>query len=64
MVQGCAPFMHHFQKKISITKKVSYLWMNARVKALDFYLKLDYTNSEITYNMNEIGLHYMLYKKL
>ena len=45
-------------------KKVSYLWMNARVKALDFYLKLNYTNSEITYNMNEIGLHYMLYKKL
>ncbi|MFL2612596.1 MAG: GNAT family N-acetyltransferase [Flavobacteriaceae bacterium] len=45
-------------------KKVSYLWMNARVKALDFYLKLNYTNSEITYNINEIGLHYMLYKKL
>ena len=31
--------------------------MNARVKALNFYLKLNYTNSEITYNMNEIGLH-------
>tara|TARA_A100001015_G_scaffold307075_1_gene402382 strand:+ start:48 stop:221 length:174 start_codon:yes stop_codon:yes gene_type:complete len=45
-------------------KKVSYLWMNTRVKALDFYLKLNYTNSEITYNINEIGLHYMLFKKL
>ena len=45
-------------------KKISYLWMNARVKALDFYLKLNYNNSEIRYDMNEIGLHYMLYKKL
>ena len=45
-------------------KKISYLWMNARVKALYFYLKLNYSNSEIRYNINEIGLHYMLYKKL
>ena len=45
-------------------KKISYLWMNARVKALDFYLKLNYSNSEIRYNISEIGLHYMLYKKL
>lgn len=45
-------------------KKVNYLWMNARVKALKFYLNLNYIKSNISFDINEIGLHYMLYKKL
>ena len=43
---------------------VNYLWMNARESAVLFYLKLNYSNSKISYLINEIGLHYLLYKKL
>ena len=43
---------------------VNYLWMNARESAVLFYLKLNYTNSKISYLINEIGLHYLIYKKL
>jgi ribosomal-protein-alanine N-acetyltransferase len=43
---------------------VNYLWMNARESAVLFYLKLNYSNSRISYVINEIGLHYLMYKKL
>ena len=43
---------------------VNYLWMNARESAVLFYLKLNYSNSKISYLINEIGLHYLMYKKL
>ena len=43
---------------------VNYLWMNARESAVLFYLKLNYSNSKISYVRNEIGLHYLMYKKL
>ncbi len=43
---------------------VNYLWMNARESAVLFYLKLNYSKSKISYVINEIGLHYLMYKKL
>ncbi len=43
---------------------VNYLWMNARESAVLFYSKLNYSNSKISYVINEIGLHYLMYKKL
>lgn len=43
---------------------VNYLWMNARESAVLFYLKLNYSNSKISYVINEIGLHYLMFKKL
>ena len=43
---------------------VNYLWMNARESTVLFYLKLNYSNSKISYVINEIGLHYLMYKKL
>ena len=43
---------------------VNYIWMNARESAVLFYLKLDYSDSKISYIINEIGLHYLMYKKL
>jgi ribosomal-protein-alanine N-acetyltransferase len=43
---------------------VNYLWMNARESAVLFYLKLNYSNSKISYVINEVGLHYLMYKKL
>tara|TARA_B100000965_G_C19512440_1_gene722559 strand:+ start:123 stop:566 length:444 start_codon:yes stop_codon:yes gene_type:complete len=44
--------------------QISNLWMNARIKALKFYLKLNYIDSEIKYDIKGIGLHHFLYKKI
>ena len=44
--------------------KIKNLWMNARVNAIGFYLKLNYRNSNIKYSIGQIGLHFLMYKKL
>ena len=44
--------------------KIKNIWMNARVKAANFYLKLNYIDLGFRYKIKGIGLHYFLYKKL
>ena len=44
--------------------KIKNIWMNARVKAANFYLKLNYIDLGFRYEIKGIGLHYFLYKKL
>tara|TARA_B100000902_G_C27317215_1_gene922061 strand:- start:4527 stop:4970 length:444 start_codon:yes stop_codon:yes gene_type:complete len=44
--------------------KIKNIWMNARVKAANFYLKLNYIDLGFRYEIKDIGLHYFLYKKL
>tara|TARA_B100000768_G_C11280341_1_gene378221 strand:- start:3735 stop:4178 length:444 start_codon:yes stop_codon:yes gene_type:complete len=44
--------------------KIENIWMNAREKAANFYLKLNYIDLGIRYEIAGIGLHYFLYKKL
>ncbi len=44
--------------------KIKNVWMNARVKAANFYLKLNYIDLGFRYEIKGIGLHYFLYKKL
>ena len=43
---------------------VDYIWMNAREKAVNFYLKLNYTDLGQTYIIEGIGKHSCLYKNL
>lgn len=43
---------------------VDYIWMNAREKAVDFYLKLNYIDLGQTYIIKGIGKHSCLYKNL
>ena len=43
---------------------IENIWMNARKKAANFYLKLNYIDSGIHYEIAGIGLHYFLYKNL
>ncbi len=38
--------------------------MNARESAIQFYLNLNYTNTNIKYSIGQIGLHFLMYKKL
>ena len=44
--------------------KIKNVWMNARDSAINFYLKLNYINSDIKYSIGQIGLHYLMYKEL
>lgn len=45
-------------------RNINNVWMNARIKALDFYLKFKYQDLGIRYNIKGIGLHCFLFKKL
>ena len=44
--------------------KIKNVWMNARDSAINFYLKLNYINSDIKYSIGQIGLHYLMHKEL
>ena len=44
--------------------KIQNIWMNARVKAVNFYLNLNYIDLGFRYEIKGIGLHYFLYKEL
>ena len=40
------------------------IWMNSRKKAVNFYLKSNYIDSGISYEIEGIGVHNFLYKRL
>jgi|TARA_B110000444_G_scaffold217994_1_gene217292 GNAT superfamily N-acetyltransferase len=43
---------------------INNIWMNARIKAAPFYLKSNYIDLGIRYEIKGIGLHGCLYKEL
>jgi len=45
-------------------KGVEVIWCNARVVALDFYLKMGYAIHGTVFELPEIGPHYKMYKRL
>ena len=51
-------------EKKCLELNIDFIWMNARIVALDFYLKMNYVDSGVTYEISNIGLHHFLYKKL
>jgi GNAT superfamily N-acetyltransferase len=51
-------------ESISKENKYTYLWMNARKSALNFYVKNGYKNELNSFNIEGIGEHYFLYKNL
>jgi len=51
-------------EKICENLNVNYVWMNAREKAVDFYVKNNYLDLKETYFIKGIGIHSFLYKKL
>ena len=38
--------------------------MNARLEAIEFYLKQGYVKTKKSFNIEGVGKHYFLYKKL
>ena len=51
-------------EELSKAKNFEYIWMNARKSALKFYLKKGYINNFESFNINNIGKHYFLFKKV
>ena len=45
-------------------KGVKTLWCNARVNAVDFYIKLGFLQNGTSFNIPQVGAHYKLYKIL
>lgn len=45
-------------------KGVDILWCNARVVAIDFYSKLGYEFFGDVFEVNEVGPHFVMFKKL
>ena len=43
---------------------VEFVWCNARVVALDFYLKMGFVIHGSVFQLPEIGPHYKMYKRL
>ncbi|MFG6686356.1 GNAT family N-acetyltransferase [Mariniflexile sp. HNIBRBA6329] len=46
------------------TQNIQIIWCNAREKAIGFYKKMDYTIIGDAFNIEHIGLHYVMYKTL
>ena len=45
-------------------EQVNYLWMNARIKAVPFYKKLGYSKQGNIFNIETVGEHIIMDKKL
>ncbi len=56
LVKHCEDFA--FQNKIEL------IWFNAREKALPFYKKLGYTEIGSSFEIPEIGKHFVMFKRL
>jgi len=53
-----------FAEKLSKENNKTFLWMNARVKAVDFYQKLNYNKVGNVFEVLDVGKHYVMFKKL
>jgi GNAT superfamily N-acetyltransferase len=47
-----------------ININIDFIWMNARLEAIEFYLKQGYVKTKKSFNIEGVGKHYFLYKKL
>ena len=47
-----------------IKNKIEFIWMNARLEATEFYLKNGYIKNKKSFNIEGIGEHYFLFKKI
>lgn len=74
-IRGMAVLTHHQKRGYGhqlveeaevIAKKYNckLLWFNAREKAVGFYEKMNYKSSGEPFNIGDIGIHFVMYKKL
>jgi len=44
--------------------KVDLIWFNARTAAVGFYQKLNYQPPDKSFDIKDVGEHYLMFKKL
>ena len=55
--------LRHCENYIA-NQKSSLIWFNARINAVGFYEKLEYKIIEDAFEIEDVGTHYIMYKKL
>ena len=56
--------MIEVEKRLLKLKKIKLLWLNARISAKPFYQNLGYESMGETFNIQGVGDHQFMYKKL
>lgn len=62
--QGLGALLVKHIEKIAKELEKSLLWFNAREKAVSFYNKLGYTTHGDVFEIENVGLHYLMYKEI
>lgn len=55
--------LSHCEAELSKQKEV-ILWFNARINAVPFYEKSGYTKKGTSFEIKDIGLHHLMFKKI
>ena len=55
--------VHHAEEYLK-SKNASLIWFNARLVAVEFYKRLGYTIIGEAFTIENIGLHYVMFKKI
>jgi ribosomal protein S18 acetylase RimI-like enzyme len=62
--KGLGNILLNYGETLLKEKNTNIIWCNAREKALNFYKKMGYEIIGEPFNIKDIGLHYVLWKKL
>lgn len=62
--RGFGKILLTFAETLLLEQAVAFIWMNARIGAVDFYKKLGYATIGHVFEIPKIGMHYIMFKKL
>ena len=62
--EGFGKMLIDYCEKISLKNKGNLIWFNARIAAVGFYEKLGYKIIGDSFEISDIGQHYIMFKKL
>ncbi|MDP5158362.1 MAG: GNAT family N-acetyltransferase [Flaviramulus sp.] len=62
--KGLGNIILNFGENLLREQNTQVIWCNAREVAVNFYLKTGYKTIGNTFNIKDIGIHYMMYKNL
>ena len=62
--EGFGKMLIDYCEKISLENKGNLIWFNARIAAVGFYEKLGYKIIGDSFEIGDIGQHYVMFKKL
>ncbi|MDI1257155.1 MAG: GNAT family N-acetyltransferase [Flavobacterium sp.] len=61
---GIGAQLVQFAEKEIAKKRGKIIWFNARITTSEFYIKLNYNISGSVFDIKDVGLHYLMFRKL